>query len=121
MRQLSARQVNNLITGTPLAAEVTASSPHKRAFIVIGAYLDDPLKPKSVSKYLNADHRLNRYWLRIFEIDRAHIALPQAGEFEEEKIYQIDITSLEELEERLSNYVTDFSDLEVSWKLDYPI
>jgi hypothetical protein len=115
------RQINNLVTGTRLAAEIPASSESRRAFLVVGAYRDDPMRPDSVSRFLNADHRSDQFWLRTFEIDRDHIGRPDSDDFIHELADQEGISTIEELERLLSQYLNDLSALDVHWRLDYPV
>jgi hypothetical protein len=63
-QHLDTRQRNNLLTGNSLAAELPATSPERRAFVVVGAYRDVGRPGGArVSRFLNADQSDVRFWL----------------------------------------------------------
>lgn len=120
-KRLDVRQTNNVITGTRLAAEIPASTQSRRAFLVVGAYGGDPKRPRRVSRYLNADHGDDHYWLRVVEIDKGHMSRPDSDDFEHELVALKGIASIVELETELGRYLDDFSSLDVPWRLDYVV
>jgi hypothetical protein len=123
MANLTTFQRNNLIIGTRLAAELQASSPELRAFVVIGAYRQTPSGPKRPSKMLNAEHDTLRFWLRKYEVSRQALAMDE-DIIDEDLIHDIyirDIQSIDQLEQELAQHMQDFSRMEVSWKVDNPL
>ena len=123
MGKLTTFQRNNLLTGTRLAAELQASSPELRAFVVIGAYRQTQSGPKRPSKMLNAEHDTLRFWLRTYEVSRHALAMDE-DIIDEDLIHEIyirDIQSIDQLEQELAQHIQDFSRMEVSWKIDNPL
>ncbi len=123
MDNLTTFQRNNLIIGTRLAAELQASSPELRAFVVIGAYRQTPSGPRRPSKILNADYDTLRFFLRKYEVSRHALAMDEYTSDEDltHAIYMHDIQSIDQLEQELEQYMQDFSRMEVSWKVDNPL
>lgn len=117
--KLDTWQINNLITGKPLGAEVSAGSEEDRAFLSVIAYSIDPERRGNVSQFLNADHSDMRFRIRVVEIERTRIDLPDADHFEREITYEEGIENVEELERALTAYLDDFSKLVQPWNLDY--
>jgi hypothetical protein len=112
--QLDTRQRNNLLTGNELAVEVPASSPARRAFVVVGAYRDVGRPGGApVSKFLNADQRDVRFWLRRYEVDKLVIDHHRwLGEDElHASVLKTGIPSLAALEAELAHYLDDCSRL----------
>jgi len=113
-QHLDMRQRNNLITGNELAAELPASSPERRAFVVVGAYRDVGRPGGArVSKYLNADQSDVRFWLRKHEIDKVFIEhgwWPGENDLLD-SVLTTGISSIETLEAELAHYLDDFTRL----------
>jgi hypothetical protein len=122
MDNLTTFQCNNLLTGTRLAAELQASSPELRAFVVIDAYVQTQSRAKRPSKILNADHDTLRFFLRKYEVSRHALAMDEdiSDENLVHAIYIFDIQSIDQLEQELAQHIQDFSRMEVSWKVDNP-
>lgn len=123
MANLTTFQRNNLLIGTRLAAELQASSPELRAFVVIGAYAQTQSGPRRPSKILNAEQDNLRFFLSKYEVSRHALAM---DEYISDKnlidaIYIHDIQSIDQLEQELAQYIQDFSRMEVSWKVDNPL
>ena len=123
MTTLNTFQRNNLVTGNDLAAELQASSPELRAFVVIGAYVQTQSRAKRPSKMLNADHDTLRFFLRKYEVRRRALEMDEDIS-DDELIHAIDIhdiQSIDQLEQELVIYIQDFACMEVSWKIDNPL
>jgi hypothetical protein len=121
MKHLSIFQKNCLLTGTLLAAELVASCPQRRAFVVVGAYVQTPEGSARVSKFLNADHSNVRFWLRKYEVKREDVERYLADQDLLESVHLTTIESIEALEAELHPYVEDLQHLQVSWKVDDPL
>jgi hypothetical protein len=121
---LDIRQLNNLCTGNELAAEIQATSEHRRAFVVIGAYRATG-RPGGgrVSKILNAPQDDVRFWVRKYEIsiDNIEKQWDVSDEDLHEATYRSDIPDIQELESELGKFLDDFSGFDVSWKRDNPL
>lgn len=125
-QRLTLQQLNNLRIGNSLAAEIPATLPGHRAFVVIGAYvpLEDPSWGRAPSKALNSHDQANlRFWLRRYEVDQQFlehgwdVAEPDLRRQEQRR----GIATTEELERELMRSIGDFSLLDVSWRRDNPI
>ena len=127
MQKLDTKQINNLITGNSLAAEIQATADNMRAFVVIRAYVFRG-KEKSggrVSRVLNGkDKKDIRFWLRKYEIEKKYVEDEWYYGSDDElvnSIYLEDIMGINQLETELSKYLDDFSILDVEWKCDNPV
>jgi len=125
MQKLDTRQINNLITGNALAIELLSASDNLRAFLVIGAYIrTDHLGETQVSKYLNGEDKSRMlFWLRKYEIEKEYIENDWDVSDDEliNSIHIKDIKDIDSLEIELSEYLYDYSGLDVEWKCDNPI
>ena len=124
LNTLTVRQINNLLTGNDLAAEIPASAAQRRAFVVVGAYRDVGQSGGApVSKFLNADQRDVRFWLRKYEIDTAYLEndWDVVEDDLQESLFLKGLASLEAVERELAKYLDDFANLDVSWRRDNPL
>jgi hypothetical protein len=116
MTTLSIQQWNSLLSGTGLAAEVSASSQDYFAFVVVNA--SNPIK------YINSSEVSNvQFWIRSYEIPRNYVE----GELdvsEDELVNSIHLKQIlgkEELERKLSNFIEDFNLLVPEWRCRNPL
>ncbi|WP_346755251.1 hypothetical protein [Splendidivirga corallicola] len=126
MKRLSVKQVNNLITGTSLSIELPSSSENLRAFLTIYSYMrssDGGIAGSRVSKVLNSNKEGLRFSFRKYEIDKSYIENDWdiAPEDLANSILKTDIESIEDLEKELSEFLDDFSELDVEWRCDNPL
>lgn len=123
MDRFSTFQRNNLIIGTELAAELPSSSPEKRAFVVVGGYIQTSSGATSPPKVLNVEQPNLRFWVRKYEVDRSalenHLDITDHDLID--SIYLNNIQTIEDLEVELEKYIQDFSLLQVAWKVDNPL
>ena len=118
-KKLDIRQLNNLLTGTGLAAEIPASSENLRAFVVIAAYKSGGGRP---SKFLNAaDQDDLLFSLRKYEVEKQYIDDWDVDHYMHNAIRKTGIASIEELERALAEFLDDFSALDVSWRVGDPL
>jgi len=123
MKKLSLKQCNNLISGNVLATEILSTSNDRRAFVDLGAYhIDTDGRTTGVSKSIQIDDN-TRFFLRKYEIEKKYIENDWCVSEEEliNFVHIKNIKSIEDLENKLSKYLDDFSILDVSWKCDSPI
>jgi len=123
MNKLTIKQINNLVTGNTLAVETISSSPDMRAFVVIAAYrLDEKGMGYRVSKFLNNNDNIF-FWLRKYELKNEYI--DNDWDVSEEELvnsfFVNNINSIEELESLLSNFLDDYSKLDIEWKCENPV
>jgi hypothetical protein len=123
MKKLSIKQINNLMTGTALAVEISTSSEEIKAFIVVGSYtIDERGLPDKVSKYLNDKSKGKvLFWLRKYEVKVEYIDEYISDDELESSIHIKKIESISDLEDELGKYLEDFSVLDVEWKCERPI
>lgn len=123
MSRFSIFQNNNLFTGVELAAELLPTSPERRAFVVVGAYIQTLRGATSPSTTLNVDKPDLRFWLRKYEVNRSYLENDWDITDHDlvDSIYLNNIQTLESLEAELEKYIQDFSIMEVAWKVDNPV
>lgn len=118
-KTLDIRQRNNLITGNHLVAEIPASTPDRRAFILIGAYEKTSRGADHPSKILNRDLDRTRFWIKTYEVDVS--VLETASSLEEYQThnlkYKNEIQNVEAVEKELEEKLDDFSGLIVARKM----
>jgi len=126
-QRLDTWQVNMLVTGQALAAEIPAPSPQCRAWVYVTAYSVDPTNSARhgrPSKFLNADHSDVHFRLRVFEVAETDMPTVRADPlnsdyYEKDIICQDDIASIHELESLLCAHVVDFAMLINAVNVDY--
>jgi hypothetical protein len=123
MSRFSTFQNNNLFTGVELAAELPSTSPERRAFVVVGAYIQTSRGATSPSTVLNVDKPDLRFWLRKYEVNKSYLENDWDIVDHDlvDSIYLNNIQTLESLEAELEKYIQDFSIMEVAWKVDNPL
>ena len=120
-KKLDIRQLNNLLTGKELAAEIQASSEDLRAFVVIAAYKSGGGRP---SKFLNAaDQDTLLFRLGKYEVEKQYYIdgyWDDVDHYMHNSIHKTGITSIEALEGELAEFLDDLSALDVSWRVGNP-
>jgi sulfur relay (sulfurtransferase) DsrF/TusC family protein len=118
-KTLNIQQRNNLITGNHLVTEISASTPDRRAFILIGAYERTSRGADYPSKILNRNLSNTRFWIKTYEVDVS--VLETSSSLEEYQThnfkYKNEIQNIEALEKDLEEKLDDFSHLIVTWKM----
>ena len=121
---LSLQQINNLITGIGLAAELPASAPELRRFVEIHGYeLDEQGNPKRLAKVIRQDKK-STTWFQIcdYEIEASYIE----NHWDADKDACVSYTCISNLrgiskaETELSRHLSDFSLLVPEWDCDNP-
>lgn len=122
---LSLQQINNLITGTGLAAEIPASTVELRRYVVIRGYeLNEWGHPRRLSKTIAKDKLYTALFeIRDYEISVSYIE--NGWDITEDCCMNYNITSdilgIAKAEEELSKYLSDFSLLIPEWKCSNPL
>ena len=118
-------QINNLITGNTLAAELAASAPECRRFVTVKGFEKNKRGAwQRLSRTINTDKRENAYFkIRIYELPKEFIS---SGWDVTEDVLTEDtvldmIQGIPKLEETLGYYLDDFSALEPEWKCENPL
>ena len=122
---LSLQQVNNLITGIGLAAELPASAPELRRFIDIHGYeLDDQGIPQQLSKFIHQDKKDTAlFQIREYEIEASYIENHWDADKDACVSYTCisNLRGISEAEAELSRHLSDFSLLVPEWHCDNPL
>ena len=122
---LTQKQINNLITGRAMAAELTPSKEGLRRFLQI-----QPLELGQYGRYVAAGKSLSKskletvfFWTRIYELPAEYIE-KRWDVTEEDMSFYLDlgkIQGISALETALGEYLQDF-DLLVTWdKTEAPL
>ncbi|NEN87035.1 hypothetical protein [Paenibacillus elgii] len=116
MQKFNTKQRNQLISGNALAIEIPAISEERRAFIVV--------KAVSTKSMLNtSDASIMKFWLRRYEIPKTYIENDWDVSDEElvDSVHLKDILGIDQLEQELSDYLEDFTKMDVEWKCENPL
>lgn len=121
----STEQINNLITGNALAAELTASRLGLRKFIVVSGFeLNERGQWKRLSKVLNTDKcETAIFQIRCYELPEEFITNSwdvTEDVLTEDKIID-QLRGIQALERELEKYLDDFSVLVPEWKCENPL
>lgn len=114
--KLDTVQINNLIQGNGLAAEIPATACHRRAFIIV--------KAVRATRFINTvDLEGMTFWIRKYEIDKTYIDNDWDVCDEElfNSVHFKEIVGVARVERLLANYIDNFSLLDVEWKCDNPL
>ena len=121
---LSLQQVNDLITGIGLAAELPASAPELRRFIDIHGYeLDDQGIPQQLSKFIHQDKKDTAlFQICDYEIEASYIENHWDADKDACVSYTCisNLRGISEAEAELSKHLSDFSLLVPEWNCDNP-
>lgn len=124
LKELNTRQINNLITGNLVVAEIPNVRENHKAYISVWAYYpknDTDEKVEEISRYLN-DRKKNRLLFRIMkcEIEEQYIDSWDTDYYMKDVICIEDIKSIKELESIMVDYLTDLSQLDNCWNIRNP-
>lgn len=122
---LSQQQINNLITGTEMAAELPASGEGLRRFLEIHACeRGDDGKLHAPSKFVKrSKHETVLFGIQVYEISQEYIDREWYIESEQELTFYRDlgyVQGITALEAVLKEYLQDLSLLVPGYKLDLP-
>ena len=123
----STHQINNLITGIKLSAEIQSSSPELRRFVTIAGYYkntDDTLGGKKPDNILHSSKsEYMCFGIRDYEIPSDYIE--NDWDISEDELINsfhiIDIVGIKNAETELKKHISDFSILVPNWKCSNPI
>lgn len=113
-------QINCLITGVQLSAELPSSSPELRHFVTIWGYKSQGRN----DKYLNSEKAENMLFsIRDYEVENYLIE----NDFDVHEcelinsFFMSDIAGIRNAEKELSEHISDFSLLVSNWKCSNPL
>lgn len=122
---LSLQQVNDLITGIGLAAELPASAPELRRFVEIHGYeLDEQGIPQQLSKFIRQDKKDTvLFIIHDYEIEASYIENHWDADKDACASYTCisNLRGISEAEAELSRHLSDFSLLVPEWDCDNPL
>lgn len=121
----SLQQVNDLITGIGLAAELPASAPELRRFVEIHGYeLDDQGIPQQLSKFIHQDKKDTAlFQICDYEIEASYIENHWDADKDTCVSYTCisNLRGISEAEAELSRHLSNFSLLVPEWDCDNPL
>lgn len=122
--ELSRKQINELITGVQLSAEISSSSPELRHFVSVRGYIETERGIELLDKYIN-DNKIETtvFWVRDYEVSKEYIE--NDWEIPDDQIlnytYIKGIVGIESVQNVLKEHISDISLLEPHWKSDAPL
>lgn len=122
--ELSIKQINELITGIILSAEISSSSPKFRHFVSVGGYIEVGRGKKTLDRFINDEKiRTTFFWIRDYEVPKIYIEndLEIPDDQIINHIYTESIIGINSLQEDLKKHISDFSLLVPHWETDAPI
>lgn len=123
--KLSLHQINNLITGIQLAAELPASTLKNRHFIsVIGYNFDEDGRARKPNNILHSSKEKSLFFV-IWEYEISSEYIENGWDVTEDEFERYnhikDIHGIANLEIELSKFINDFAMLVPAWECDNPI
>lgn len=122
---LSILQINNLIAGNRLAAELPASAPTLRRFVDVTGYLyDHRCVRRRLSGTISQDKRETAlFQVRDYEIAAVYIENGWDAAEDDCMHYRCidEIPGISDLERELVEHLSDFSLLVPEWQTDCPL
>jgi len=122
--ELSRKQVNELITGVQLSAEIISSSSELRHFVSVRGYIETDCGIKLLDKIISEDKiETTVFWIRNYEVPKEYIE--NDWEIPDDKImnyiYIKGIVGIENVQKELKKHISDLSLLKPHWKCDAPL
>lgn len=122
---LTQHQINSLITGVALAAEIPASSSKLRHFVVIKGYaIDEHGKRQRLSNALNSNKAETAFFLiRDYELQALYLenGYDLTEQDCENYSYIDNLKGIANAEAELIKHIKDFTLLVAEWKCDNPL
>jgi hypothetical protein len=124
LKELSTRQINNLITGNLMVVEVPAVRENHKAFIAVNAYYPKNStneKVEEISRSLNDIKKAGLlFWIMKCEIEEQYLGSWDTDYYMKDVIRIEDIKSIKELEKVLAEFLNDLSQLDNCWNVNHP-
>ncbi len=122
--ELSRKQINELITGIQLSAEISSSSSELRHFISVKGYIETDCGIELLDKNINEDKiETAVFWIRDYEVPNEYIE--NDWEIPDNKILNYicmkGIVGIENVQKALKEHISDLSLLVPHWQSDAPI
>lgn len=119
MSTLNTKQINELITGVKLAAELKSSQPNLRRFITVFGFSYNDGQYVSLSNVIGNKQELH-FEVRCYEIDVKYYENHwdvSDGDLTNDIIID-NIKGIAGLEKKLKDFITDFSILSPEWNCE---
>ena len=122
--ELSRKQINELITGVQLSAEIISSSSELRHFVSVRGYIETDCGIKLLDKIISEDKiETTVFWISNYEVPKEYIE--NDWEIPDDKImnyiYIKGIVGIENVQKELKKHISDLSLLKPHWKCDAPL
>ena len=120
----SRKQINELISGVQLSAEIPSSSPELRHFVSVRGYVNTEFGIKILDKIINEDKiETAAFWISDYEVPSEYIE--NNWEIPDSKIVNYvfisDIIGIESAQKELKKHISDLSLLIPHWECDAPL
>ena len=122
--ELSRKQINELITGVQLSAEISSSSYELRHFVSVRGYVETDRGMKMLDKNISEDKiETTMFFIRDYEVPKEYIEndLEIPDDKIMDNIFIKGIVGIENIQKKLKEHISDFSLLEPHWKSDAPL
>ena len=122
--ELSRKQINELITGVQLSAEIPSSLPELRHFVSVRGYIETECGIELLDKTISEDKiETTNFWIRDYEVPNEYIendwVIPDDKILN--YIYIKGIVGIENVQKELRKHISDLSLFVPHWKCDAPL
>ncbi|WP_024857184.1 hypothetical protein [Ruminococcus albus] len=122
--ELSRKQINDLITGVLLSAEISSSSRDLRHFVSVRGYVETERGKEMLDRFINENKIETTVFLIMdYEVPKEYIE--NDWEIPDNKIingiFIEGIVGIENVQKELKEHIPDLSLLEPHWKCDAPL
>jgi len=122
--ELSRKQINELITGVQLSAEIPSSLPELRHFVSVRGYIETKCGIELLDKTISEDKiETTNFWIRDYEVPNEYIE--NDWEIPDDKIlnyiYIKGIVGIENVQKELRKHISALSLFVPHWKCDAPL
>ncbi|EXM40890.1 hypothetical protein RASY3_00280 [Ruminococcus albus SY3] len=122
--ELSRKQINELITGVLLSAEISSSSPELRHFVSVRGYIETERGKDVLDNYINESKlETTVFFIMDYEVPKEYIE--NDWEIPDNKImngiFMEGIVGIENVQKELKKHIPDLSLLKTHWKCAAPL
>ena len=122
--ELSRKQINELITGVLLSAEIPSSSPELRHFVSVRGYIETERGKDVLDNYINESKlETTVFFIMDYEVSKEYLEndweIPD--NMIKNYIFIEGIVGVENVQKELKRHIPDLSLLETHWKCDAPL
>ena len=122
--ELSRKQINELITGVLLSAEISSSSPELRHFVSVRGYIETERGKDVLDNYINESKlETTVFFIMDYEVPKGYIEndweIPD--NMIKNYIFIEGIVGIENVQKELKKHIPDLSLLEPHWKCAAPL